>query len=477
MNYKKEKYIKKIKQAIKNNNIDDVKKYFYHLEYHLEHHSEHHFKYNMCGGENNKLIFRENNLTGLRDENLYLKLKKDSQRECLFFLYLYYIINIYTYFTKIMLNIVSRRDMYTWNDLINTEIYNDFNITNNESILLFTNELLEWKKYVEINNLEFNNEYLKNVKFNDIFNISINIINLYDQHFNNLIFFRKILNIEELTTDEYYKIIYYWIVKNSVGNGYFSAMFDPIFNTRSIIIGNYFLHTNGILEKRIFYPFKHSNGEIYNNYNDNLAMLILDNQFKIDIINNNYNDGYDFYWNNQNFLNNNNNDKQNIEICNRHLIEIYNNNDDNTNNFNENIMSMIVAKSPKIQNVQSHFYIKRNMITETKYLINNLHQFKNISLILHSFACWLFEAQLVLSTLHPSMRTIFEKNNIVVNDNINLKTEYPYINFCSVENLGLTNVIHINNEFRLLWLENEKYTYVIHRLNAYVMIYERILLH
>ena len=113
---------------------------------------------------------------------------------------------------------------------------------------------------------------------------------------------------------------------------------------------------------------------------------------------------------------------------------------------------MTVTRSPREPKKQIHYYIKKNIITQTKNFINNIYQYKNISLLLHSFSTWIFNVDEVYSNLHVSMRYIFNKNGINVS-NIEVTNEYNELSKFCIRQSG--DKIIINEDFRNLW-KNKK---------------------
>lgn len=440
MNHKENKYITKIKQAVANNNDSDIKKYSKHLVSYISN----------VGGAKYDMYFKVTNLSELRDETLYSKLKTSIQKEYLFMLVLFYITNIYIFVTRV---IYRKNKSYTWNKLIDNKFYQDEQIENTFGITMFIEEITKWYTYLSEEGI--NVDVLPKQE-----SLKLDIINLYDESFNGKILLQKIMNLDSLSDTEYYKIIYYCITKKNF-HRYFTSLAETIMNTRSIIIGKNFRQLDGLYAKRGLFDFRHSDGTTYHYYDDNITMLKLDAGFKKDVLENNYNDGYDFYWTN---IDESLKDKHNVELCNRYFVELY------ENGFNENTMSIVVTRSPKIPNAQSHFYIKRNLITETKHILNDIFQEKNLAIMIHSFSAWLFDVNKILSNLQDSMRTIFSHNGVRVVTDYSINETYSEIDLCGL--IGLIDRINVTSDFKLKWLEIDLYKYDIVREHAHIMIYK-----
>ena len=92
-----------------------------------------------------------------------------------------------------------------------------------------------------------------------------------------------------------------------------------------------------------------------------MFFYIFDEKFKNDIINKTFNDGYNFYWEDKDDKNSGRRLKNN---CVKYLVEIL-------DPYNNQIISMTLTRIPQIQNIQIHFYIKKNIITQIKNFISN----------------------------------------------------------------------------------------------------------
>ncbi len=119
-------------------------------------------------------------------------------------------------------------------------------------------------------------------------------------------------------------------------------------------------------------------------------------------------------------------------------------------------MMMTVTKSPNVENKQVHFYIKKSLIFECKYALGIYTQdYKNLSLIIHSFATYIFNANTVYSKLMPSMANIFKKNNVIVtNTSFTEDYDIKMLSYCIRK---INHQINIDEQFRNLWLGNGLY--------------------
>jgi hypothetical protein len=215
---------------------------------------------------------------------------------------------------------------------------------------------------------------------------------------------------------------------------------------RSIIIKNYYVRNDNPTSNRDDkLPLRNSEGIDYELNKDyaNHFTYYFNERFKKDVINKNWSDGYDFYWKPTEV--DENMEKKDKSKCVRYLVEILNPN-------NDTIISMTVTKNPELQNKQIHFYIKRNIITQIKSFVMRTEQFKNISLKIHSFAAWLFNAYYIYSNLMHSMKKIFLSNGINIediNDNEIRKSAF----FC-IRDVG--DKINVDYEFKNMWIHNGK---------------------
>ena len=379
------------------------------------------------------LIFRCTNLTELRDESIYGQLKLDTQREYLLIVFLYNLINTYL--------------DYYWNGNLCDEalkiIYlNKINFyTTNE---LFFTEMSEFKKFIELPINKNKIEKLKQIiKCQEIMRLKplemfYNLFNLYDEEFNSKIILEKLCGIK-LTLEQFYSIIIYFFDKTN----YLQNMLEPAHNSRSIIIKNYYEPHDPFNIKGTGLSLKNSKKNDYNyELRDGKFTYDFDIKFKETILLENWSDGYDFWWN-ESDKNDNKKDKNN---CLKYFVEIL-------DPYNKQIISMTITKNTKISNEQIHFYIKKNLITQIKSFINNDIEYKNISLLIHSYAAWIFDANTIYSNLLLSMRIIFEKNNILVNILSN-NNFLKFAEFCIRE---VSHEIQITADFKKLWFNEYNY--------------------
>ena len=131
---------------------------------------------------------------------------------------------------------------------------------------------------------------------------------------------------------------------------------------------------------------------------------------------------------------------------------------------------MTVTRIPTEPKKQIHFYIKKNIITQIKNFINNKYQYKNISLLLHSFSTWIFNVDEVYSNLHDSMSHIFSANNISV-----IKTDASDNNYNASSSFCIRPVgekIKITEEFRNLWKKEKENNLYLYDDDQFIKLYE-----
>lgn len=352
------------------------------------------------------------------DEKRLMRLKINMQRE-------YYCLNF-------MQQLILFYICYTREILVNEDIDADTFINNIDQILendqsnIYEGlkiELNEYKRYILINDdlkeklkalhkSPIANWYAKarNGHFiiaNYYLKYSIITFKLYDNTFNNKVILQNLLNIENISNKQIFNIILYYIdlslkVKDGTYFGY-KGLADPIHNTRNMIINNYNPSVPGGRGESAV--LKDSNGIYYTQdgeYMDALnPKIILDQKFKNDIINQNFNDGYQII-DEDNYYNNINN-------CKRYIVELC--------KGDYTMISITVTESPENENDRAHFYIFKHLIFEMICEINQVY-YKNLSLDLHSFAAYIFKTNNIYSTLMNSMQNILIANNIIIEENI-----------------------------------------------------------
>ncbi len=394
------------------------------------------------------LIFNCINLSKLRDETIYKKLKDDAQREYILAVFLYNIVCLY-------LNWYWKRNHCgdKYKDSFNEEFLIRRSV-NKSNIKFFNKEMTEFKTFMELDINKDRIKYLvEKTNINEILceyrgytfiHQVYQIFNLYDDSFNSRIILQKLCGIDELSIAQFHSIILYFFDKIQ----YLQNMFEPAYNTRSIIIKNYYPAQDpgqDIREDKL--PLKNSTGIDYTlEYESGVIYYIFDEKFKEDIRENNFSDGYDFYWKSSSQDPDDYLQRKDTSKCLKYLVEIL-------NPDGEQIMSMTVTRIPSIPKKQIHFYIKRNLATQIKSLMKEQTSYKNISLVIHSFAAWLFEADFIYSNLMKSMKEIFEKNGITVEDIDETDDISRTGPFCIRR---LANRITITEEFRDLWLWKDK---------------------
>lgn len=372
-----------------------------------------------------EIKFKCTNLTELRDEEIYGKIKTDTQREYLLLVFLY---NIVCFYIDNCINYKTNGKFYDTKD---------YGLDNDIYLKKEVDGFIDFIK-LESNHDKMLQGIFEYKRFTIPYDSFLIISNLYDDDFNSKIILEKLCDIK-ITNEQYYSIIIYYLNKRL----YLWDIIEPNYNTRSIIIKNYFESNDPSNTRGNLLSLKNAHGDDYvlNRTGSRGFLYIFDKKFKNDIIHNNFNDGYDFYWNEHD----ENSEKKNKENCIKYLVEILDS-DDNQ------IISMTVTRSPREPKKQIHYYIKKNIITQTKNFINNIYQYKNISLLLHSFSTWIFNVDEVYSNLHVSMRYIFNKNGINVS-NIEVTNEYNELSKFCIRQSG--DKIIINEDFRNLW-KNKK---------------------
>lgn len=401
------------------------------------------------------LKFRSVNLSELRDETIYKKIKDDTQREYILGIFLYNI--VYLYLTYYWYNNICKDDDYSKPDFAQVT-----GITPDKEKYFFT-EMGEFKKFIESDS---NKEILSMLKEHKITKIICNreyivsrtfyeIFNLYDDNFNSRIILENLCEIK-INPEQFYSVVLHFFDKTD----YLQNIFEPLYNMRSIIIKNYYFTNNNPTSNRDDkLPLRNSEGIDYE-LNKDLANHFTYNfneRFKKDVINKNWSDGYDFYWKPTEV--DENMEKKDKSKCVRYLVEILNPN-------NDTVISMTVTKNPAISNKQIHFYIKRNITTQIKSFVMRSEQFKNISLKIHSFAAWLFNADYIYSNLMHSMKKIFEAKGINIEDGYEDEIKY-FASFC-IRNVG--HKINVDDKFKHMWMNNGKEKEL--SLNEFVKIYQ-----
>lgn len=373
------------------------------------------------------LQFKVTNISELRDETLYMKLKINIQKEVYLVIYLKSIL----FFYKLCVQSIKKKDIFL--EILNDEFNNALL---NIEVTEFMDFIKEMPEILESSELSDTN--IKKILHNNCDNY-IELFKSYNDRFNTLEIMKSLLEIEILTKMQLFNLIIFLLKKTKARNQgiaqFLQEYGDPIINTRSMIIKNYNKPSN----MRGYLPSKNSTGIDYMVQNENVSFTqyLYDNDnFKNDIINKNFYDGYDFYWNNTEPREQNDPNK-----CVRYFLEIL-------NEFNKTVVSMTVIKSPDVINKQIHFYIYKSLLFECGCVLNNIKNYKNISLILHSFASSIFNANIVYSNLMESMKNIFIKNMIIINPVI-MDEAIEKLSYC-IRSVG--DEIITNEEFKKLWL-------------------------
>ncbi len=372
----------------------------------------------------NGLKFKYINLNELRDETIYRQLKEDTQREYLLAIFLFNIVNVFM--------------KYYYNELKIDKPALEVEIR--EFKTFFERQPEDKIKEINEKRINRNNDYpliyLARTGLNLIHSMFYNIFDLYDDTFNSRIILGKLCGIE-LTPDQFNSIILHFFDKIF----YLRDILEPYYNSRSIIIKNYFppneLHT----PRGDILPLRNSKSEEYEIERGGATVTYdFNQQFKLDVLSENWNDGYDFYWKETDEYQ----DKRDKRKCERHFVEILTPDD-------AEIISMMVIRIPTISNKQIHFYIKKNLSTQIKLFLKNVESYKNISLLIHSFASSLFETQTVYSNLMHSMKKIFKENGIEPTKTYELTSPDEIEELARFCIRAIDDIIIITEDFRNLW--------------------------
>jgi hypothetical protein len=391
--------------------------------------------------ELNGLKFKSTNLTELRDESFYMKLKEETQCE---FLLLVFVYNIVRFHLSFMI-----RDEY--DEQIK---YLKAQGIGEDCLRKIIYEVEGFKKFIK---LEKNRDRFIKINTPAIFNSRhplimnslyfYNMFKLYDESFNNIIILQNLCGFE-LDIDKYYSIILYFIDKTAI----LRDTLDPSVNNRAIIIKNFHLYTNNnVASNKFILPFKIAPDIQYIldcDISDDF-FYNFDDRFKIYIMNKKWDDGYNFYW--KEHIKHEATDevvnKKAYSTCLKYLVEIL-------DKDNQQIISMTVTKTKdsSLPNKQLHYFIKKNVISDIKSIIMKLPPYRNVSLLLHSFAAWQFNAESVYSDLMASMRNIFKKNGIIIESYLDDPDGFLVQDFAQmcVLRSAMERII-ITDEFRNMW--------------------------
>ena len=196
-----------------------------------------------------------------------------------------------------------------------------------------------------------------------------------------------------------------------------------------------------------------------------------DDRFKIYIMNKKWDDGYNFYW--KEHIKHEATDKvvnkKAYSTCLKYLVEIL-------DKDNQQIISMTVTKTKdsSLPNKQLHYFIKKNVISDIKSIIIKLSPYSNVSLLLHSFAAWQFDAESVYSDLMASMRNIFKKNGISIESYLDDPDGFLVQDFAQmcVLRSAMERII-ITDEFRNMW--HGSYKIKEELITDYIKIFQLVL--
>jgi hypothetical protein len=385
----------------------------------------------------NGLKFKSTNLTELRDEAIYRQLKEDTQREFLLLVFIYNISRFHlSYIFKDNYDEALR---YLNSNGIGKDIQRKF-LDEVEGFKTFIKLEKNRKRFTELKDPTRLPFVMNSLHF-------YNMFNLYDETFNNRIILQNLCGFE-LDIDNYYSIILYFIDKTNV----LRDTLEPSVNNRAVIIKNFHLYTNNNVASKIFIlPLKIANDIQYIldcDLTDDF-FYNFDDRFKIYIMNKKWDDGYNFYW--KEHIKHEATDevvnKKAHSTCLKYLVEIL-------DKDNQQIISMTVTKTKDLSlpNKQIHYFIKKNVISDIKSIIMKLSPYRNVSLLLHSFAAWQFNAESVYSDLMASMRNIFKKNGISIesyHDDPDGFLVQDFAQMCVLRS-AMERII-TNDEFKNMW--------------------------
>ncbi len=402
----------------------------------------------------NGLKFKCTNLSELRDESIYGKLKEDTQRDYLLFVFLYNIVNFHKCFMLKAFPIFDKEPKFFERLGINGS-----NKTNLEK------EIREFQEFIRLDKNKDKFEQLSKEGTSRNYNSQhfYNMFSLYDETFNNRIILQKLSGFE-LDNDKYYSIIMYFIQNKNFDM--IKGMFDPIINSRSIIIKNYNKYAAPYTGSSInILPLKISNeiqydldtqftGDFFYNF---------DERFKHYIMKGEWHDGYDFFWN----IKDENDYRKDKTNCLKYLVEIL-------DPDNQQIMSMTITRSPNpiLARKQIHYYIKRNILSDIKLIIIGKPLYSRVSLLIHSFATWLFNTEAVFSDLMSSMKKIFEANGINIDGVYDDPQEKLIAELSNTCIRGASERIVIDEKFRNMWIGSN--TIKEELITDYIKIYQLV---
>jgi hypothetical protein len=289
-------------------------------------------------------------------------------------------------------------------------------------------DLIEFTDYDKIEN--YNNNLKRYKKELLVFIDTFITIDLYDESFNSLIILQNLLGIE-ITMNQLFDILFYYIQKIIKHHHYFNDLKEPIHCTRGIVVNNQDILKHLYTE----FPLTDSHGKEY----VHLYTYKLDEKFKNDIINSSFNDSYPI-------------STQETPTCTRSIVQICK--DDDV------IMTITVAGTTVegFESLKTHFFIFRHTMFDIKSILKK-QMYRDLSIIIHSFAAFIFNTTIIFSNLMSSMKDIFDKHGIEVQDVMN-KSEISQLINCSRD---IDHKIMISDEFKQLWLNQHPFTKTIDR--------------
>ncbi len=341
----------------------------------------------------------------------------------------YYLITMYFLLIKGEFHFIDESPFIPEELLNNDVVRNEFNkyfiyITNNVKCTVIEQKLkLHTKQFFIINGTTESS--LVNYVDKSITKTNIlDLFELYDKTFNSCIILQNLLKIENISYDQFFDVIFYYINKNLTckTQKYLTNLYDPMYNTRSMIINNDNSHDTH--QKT---PIKNSGGDAC--YGGEPISMEFNDNFKTSIIDKSWSDGYDLV----------SNKPQESLACKRYIVDIRKN--------NNTIMSMTVTSDyrEEYKNNKIHFYIYRNFRFDVISIINKVY-YCDLSLSIHSFAAYIFNTKFIYSELMDSMKDIFIKNDIIVDRTS--KEEAMLYTACSRR---VTCKISVSDEFKNMW--------------------------
>ena len=385
------------------------------------------------------LVYRLFNIKSHENEYLMQNLKMNTQKEYLLFQLIKQMTTIFYFVTSLFLVSKSYDDYKLFVINATEEDYNNekeeyrifgkdskrYDIINQmiATNRFFADEKHDYlsfldKKQSQINKLNYDQFFPSFVSDDVRFKKCFEIFNQYDDGFNLKIAFEK-LTSQNLNKNDVYKIIFYYVNNLRSSRNYLRYFDDPIEYSREITI--FRAAATDRARQRIvpLRPLRTFNGNKYTVFFRDEGVDIyhvLDKNFKDDILNGSFMDGYEYPITKETFMNvyseyefaySFDDYKRSIEECNIFLADV--------SKDNMQLAAVYVFKNFNPDDTtQEHWYVRRKMEYDILCLIKNITPEKNLALKLHTFACEMFNCSAIENTLMESMRDIFRKSDIKI---------------------------------------------------------------